>query len=140
MKKEIILQWLKKAEEDIKVTKHLLEDEEVLTGAICFHSQQAVEKYLKAFLTHFDIRVKKTHDIGTIFELCLKQDADFDKLNKEEISGLTFYAVEVRYPDDFYIPSVNEAKKCFETALNVKHFVFKKLKVKDKDLKNNQKK
>jgi uncharacterized protein (UPF0332 family) len=34
MKKEIILQWIKKAEEDIKVSKNLLESEEIITSAI----------------------------------------------------------------------------------------------------------
>jgi len=33
----------------------------------------------------------------------------------------------VRYPDEFYIPSVNEAKECIEVARKVKEFVLKKL-------------
>lgn len=61
----------------------------------------------------------------------MKQDSNFKKLN---IGNLKFYAVEVRYPDEFYIPSINEAKECFDIASRVKDFVLKKLRVKEEDL------
>jgi len=127
MKEEIILRWIKKAEEDLKIAKHLLEAEELLTGGVCFHCQQAVEKYLKGYLTHLGIRVGKTHDLDKLMNLCIEHDKDFEDLDKDKISSLGFYAVEVRYPDEFYTPSIEEAKKSFEIASNVKDFVFKKL-------------
>jgi len=40
---------------------------------------------------------------------------------------LGFYAVEIRYPDEFYIPSITEAKEAFQIAQKVKDFVLKKL-------------
>jgi hypothetical protein len=43
---------------------------------------------------------------------------------------LNSYAVELRYPDDFYIPDIKEAKKAYETALKVKEFVLKKIRSK----------
>jgi len=61
MKKEIILRWLKKAESDLKLIRYGLKIEDPPNDALCFHSQQAIEKYLKAFLTFKDTRVKKTH-------------------------------------------------------------------------------
>lgn len=135
MKKEIILQWLKRAEEDIKVVQQLLKTEEIITSAICFHSQQAVEKYLKAYLTLFDVSVRKTHDLEVILDLCIKQDKDFGSLDREKISRLTFYSVEIRYPDEFYIPSLEESKESYHIALTVKNFIFGKLNIKEEDLK-----
>jgi hypothetical protein len=41
---------------------------------------------------------------------------------------LTEYAVEARYADDFYIPSVDETKNAFALALRVKDFVLLRLK------------
>ncbi|WP_457555775.1 HEPN domain-containing protein, partial [Candidatus Pyrohabitans sp.] len=38
---------------------------------ISFHCQQAVEKYLKAYLTSVDARVKKTHDLEVILNQCI---------------------------------------------------------------------
>ena len=43
-------QWISKAEEDLLVVEKLTEIEVFATSSVCFHCQQAVEKYLKAFL------------------------------------------------------------------------------------------
>ena len=40
---------------------------------------------------------------------------------------LTDYAVEIRYPDDWYEPSMEETKEAYAIALKVKEFVLKKL-------------
>jgi HEPN domain-containing protein len=91
MKKEIILRWFRKAESDLKVVKHLLTIDEPPTDALCFHCQQAIEKYFKAFLTFQDVRVKKIHDMEALLNLCIKQDKDFENLDKEKISRLSFF-------------------------------------------------
>lgn len=108
----IVNNWIKKALEDLKVAEHelSLEENQMVTSAICFHSQQAVEKLLKAYLTSKNIKVGKTHDIAYLLQLCINQDSDFIELKKLNVDQLTFYAVEIRYPDDFYIPSMKEAK------------------------------
>ena len=51
VKEEVVLRWLKKAENDLKTVKHLLTLEDAPTDVISFHCQQAVEKYFKAYLT-----------------------------------------------------------------------------------------
>lgn len=139
MKKEIILRWLRKAESDLKVVKHLLMIDEPPTDALCFHCQQAIEKYLKAFLTFRNVRVKKIHDMEAILNLCIEQDKEFGNLDKENISSLSLFAVEVRYPEEFYIPTLDEVKEYFEIALKVKDFVFKKLGIREGDLVKNEK-
>lgn len=139
MKEEIILRWLRKAESDLKVVKHLLMINEPPTDALCFHCQQAIEKYLKAFLTFRNVRVKKIHDMEAILNLCIEQDKEFENLDKENISSLSLFAVEVRYPEEFYIPTLDEVKKYFEIALKVKDFVFKKLGIREGDLVKNEK-
>jgi len=37
------------------------------------------------------------------------------------------FAVEIRYPDEFYMPSVAEAKECFSIASKDKDFLLKKI-------------
>ncbi len=56
------------------------------------------------------VKVGKTHDIATLLELCLKKDRDFQSVDIEKLEQLTFYAVEVRYPEEFYAPSMDEAR------------------------------
>jgi len=109
-----------------------LTEEEIVTSSVCFHSQQFVEKILKAYLVSKDVDFGKTHDIEYLLKLCSDVDKDFKNL---KTGNLTDYAVEVRYPDDFYIPSLEEAKEAFNIARDVKKFVFDKLGLKEKDIK-----
>jgi HEPN domain-containing protein len=44
-------------------------EDDCFTDTVCFHAQQCVEKYLKAFLVLEGIDFPKTHDIGKISAL-----------------------------------------------------------------------
>lgn len=133
-KRKIVLRWMKKVESDLKVVKHIITIDEPPTDILCFHCQQAVEKYLKAFLTFRDVRVSKTHDMDIIMNLCIEQDEEFERLDKKKISDLSYYAVEIRYPEEFYFPTLNETKEYFTLALKVKDFVLRRLGIKEEDL------
>ena len=126
-KEKIIKLWLLKAESDLRTAQILIKDENPPTDSICFHAQQAVEKLLKAYLTYLDIKAPKTHDIATLLELCLSVDEKFKELDQEKLEELTFYAVEIRYPDTFYQPSIEEAREALKQVINLKKFILKKL-------------
>lgn len=69
--------------------------------------------------------------------MCIERDNDFINLiEREKASQLTDFAVEVRYPEEFYIPTLNETKEYFTLALKVKDFVFNKLGIGEEDLIN----
>ncbi len=127
MKEEIILRWLKKADNDLKVISYLIDIKDAPTDIICFHCQQAIEKYLKAFLTYVDVKAKKTHDLRALLEMCIEKDKDFLNLPIDEISELTEYAVEIRYPDEFYSPSIEESRNAHNLAIKVRDFILKKI-------------
>lgn len=133
MIEENIRKWIIKAMEDYRIAEHELSfpEEEIATSPVCFHCQQIVEKLLKAYLISKNIDFAKTHDLEFLLKLCINTDEEFERI---EIGNLRFYAVEVRYPDEFYTPSVEETKECFIIASNVKAFVFEKLGVKKGDL------
>ena len=118
---DYIQNWLFRAREDIAVMNRLPDSEiEFYTSTICFHAQQSVEKYLKTFLIYHDIDFPRTHDVDFLLMECQKiDDTNFD-LN---LKSLTEFGVSVRYPDDFYIPSVKETKEYLEIALTVKSIV-----------------
>ncbi|MEX2721787.1 MAG: hypothetical protein Q6362_010315 [Candidatus Wukongarchaeota archaeon] len=63
-----------------------------------------------------------------MLNLCIAKEKEFEKLDKDKISKLTLYAVDVRYPEEYLEPSVEEVREFFETADKVKDFVLKKLK------------
>lgn len=123
---EYLEKWLVKAGNDLKAAESLInqEPEDMVTDAICFHSQQAVEKYLKTFLISKNIDFDRSHKLEYLRELCIEDDNDFSQI---DVGDLSFYAVEVRYPDDFYIPTEREARESLEIARRIKEFVYKKL-------------
>jgi HEPN domain-containing protein len=60
---DFIKQWLTKANEDLLVVEKLTEFEVIANASVCFHCQQAAEKFLKAFLISNGVEIRKTHNI-----------------------------------------------------------------------------
>jgi len=110
--------WLFRANEDIAVIEKLFEsDPELYASTICFHAQQAVEKFLKAYLVFHNIDFPKTHDLDYLLLECNKIDArNFDI----DLGSLTDFGVSIRYPDDFYLPDKDETAQYRGIALKVK--------------------
>jgi len=130
---ENIKKWIVKALEDLRIAQHEIAfpDDEISTSPVCFHCQQVVEKLLKAYLISKGIEFSKTHDLEHLLHLCERADGKFGNLH---VANLTFYAVEARYPDEFYIPTVDEVRECLGIALLFKNFVPRKLGMDEKDV------
>jgi HEPN domain-containing protein len=136
MKEDIVLRGIGKADNDLKAVKYLMAMEDAPLDVLSFHCQQAVEKYLKAYLTWAGVRVTKTHDLSSIHNLCIENDTEFKKLNTDKISQLTIYAVEIRYPEEYIETNPEEVKQFYELAKEVRELVIKRLNEKGmKDIK-----
>lgn len=125
---ELAKKWLEKAGNDFKAAEQLVHSKEIVTDAVCFHSQQVAEKYLKAFLVYHGIDFPKTHDISFLIEECKTVDKEFDALFEAKADFLTEFGVDIRYPEEFYIPSEEEARESLEICKKVRDFVRGKLK------------
>jgi HEPN domain-containing protein len=125
--------WLIKAFEDYLAMKSLLSSSLIkyTTSIICFHAQQMVEKLLKAFLTYHNVQFLRTHILEILKEKCLEIDEEFQKMN---FKNLSMYAVEIRYPDEFNMPSIEETNECVEIALQVKDFILNKLNITEDEI------
>ncbi|MBL0158112.1 MAG: HEPN domain-containing protein [Bryobacterales bacterium] len=99
LQRELVQQWLDRANEDFDAAELLLREGGRFRGVIAFHAQQAVEKYLKAVLVRHQIDFPKTHDIGRLLErIAVVHPVASAALAGSDI--LTPYGVEVRYPSD----------------------------------------
>ena len=125
-KTDLINAWLDKAEKDLRSCEHEIAVPDTITETVCFHCQQAVEKYLKAYLIFLDISFVKTHEIGELITMCEEKDSEISAL-KEEADKLTDYAVEIRYPDELAIPTLEDAEEALETAKKVKEFILERI-------------
>jgi HEPN domain-containing protein len=96
----------------------------LILDAACFHCQQCVEKYLKAYLFYKGEEILKIHDLTRLRKGCAKFDSDFADINFKDLNA---YAVEARYPDNFLAPDLSEAKEYLQIAEAVKGLVRKKI-------------
>ena len=128
VKREYLGHWLYKANEDVQVFEELLSKEpEHYTGAICFHAQQAVEKFLKSFLIYHDAEFRKVHDLDYLLAECKKREGRaFESI---DLRSLTDYGVSIRYADDFVIPSIDDTKYYCGVALEIKRIVDDRIKL-----------
>lgn len=75
VKRDLMRQWLSKAEEDLGAAEILISHKTSYLSAVGFHCQQAAEKFLKAWLTFNQIEFPKTHDLGALLDLVAPMDA-----------------------------------------------------------------
>lgn len=118
--------WLNLAEEDLLWAKASFKDK-IFRGA-CFAAQQAAEKALKAFLVSKDITTPKIHDLVTLNNQCLNQNAQFQEL-EEACNILSPYYLSTRYPDvaQFEEFSEKQTHDVITQAEKVVNFVKSKL-------------
>jgi len=84
--KKLVAEWVKKAEGDAGTAKREAKVKEAATNwdAVCFHAQQAVEKYLKGLLQQNEITFSKTHDLSVLLNLTLPVFPDLKELYDED--------------------------------------------------------
>lgn len=124
----IVKRWLDKAENDMGFAASALNDpENRYYGLICFHYQQAAEKYLKAYIVAYDLKFEKNHNLLALMSICAKKHSAFKKL-KDDCFLLNDYYIEPRYPTE--IPkdrTKDEALQAKEAAERIGGFVKKLL-------------
>ncbi len=95
---------LKKGNEDLRTVRLVMAANGPYAVA-CFHCQQAVEKYMKAFLVSRGVSYPFTHDLQELAEACESGEPSL-LLNSPDVVALTAYAVQLRYDDN---PTVTRA-------------------------------
>jgi len=113
-------EWLKAAYLDLENISYIIGVEH-LTSIVAFHSQQSIEKSLKAFITSKDIDIPKIHSLNKLFNLCEKE---FSDTNSDLITLLDSLYIESRYPGDMGLlpygkPTLKDAKEFYTFANNL---------------------
>lgn len=103
--------WVKRAQDDIKTVKVLLE-KKILPWIICFHCQQAVEKYLKALQVIFLKTYQKEHNLLKL----TRSLRDYIQLDSyaSDLAYINNFYIATRYPTDQDIQiRISEAEEVF---------------------------
>jgi len=94
----LTMEWIEKAEEDFALTQLLIAPTaNPMHGIICFHAQQCIEKYLKAYLQELQTSFPKTHDLEGLLDVFSPKIPDLELL-RPHFADITLHAVDFRYP------------------------------------------
>lgn len=113
-----------KAQSDIAVARLAL-NAEVPNDTVCFHAQQAAEKYLKGFLAFHGLKDKKTHNLNELIKDC-HSITPMPELSNLDLEKFSNYAITARYDGGFW-PSDDVAEEALELALKIKHVVLENM-------------
>ena len=124
--KKLVEDWLFMAEMDIQTCERLITDEYLLTNIIAFHCQQAIEKYLKAYLIENNVSLLKTHDLIKLNNM-VKGIDDFG-IDEKKLMHINEVYTETRYPGEIGLlpdgfPTEEEAREFLEYAQKVKTII-----------------
>lgn len=114
----LIIDWISKAETDMKCAKILFEHDGG-NDAVAFHCQQAIEKALKAIILYLFSVLESGH---SLLYLCKKVITKLPQFSAY-LEGCIFvnqYYIETRYPNENPVTvSDDEAQKCLKYAEDV---------------------
>jgi HEPN domain-containing protein len=98
--KPLTREWVMKAEEDFEVARRLSRSRSIpLWNAVCFHSQQCAEKYLKAVLQDNEKPIPKIHHLPALLNLLIDHHPLWESM-RDGLTLLGGFAVEFRYPGE----------------------------------------
>ena len=127
-KSDLVQAWCEKGRRDfITAQNGLLDANEIFPDIICFHAQQAAEKYLKAYLVFLEKEFPKTHALEDLVLLTSVNDPVSNNLFTVA-SDLSPYAVEIRYPDSLS-PSIEDAREAVHSAGAIRNWVLEKIRL-----------
>jgi HEPN domain-containing protein len=121
----LTLEWVDKAEGDLRTARREYRARTAPNfDAVCFHAQQAAEKYLKAILQEGGTAIPRIHSLADLLALISKYDSSILIVQNDAIV-LEGYAVQFRYPG--MSADKAEAKAAISSAERLCTFVRAKL-------------
>jgi HEPN domain-containing protein len=121
--REIVQEWVDKGNSDFIAAKTLA-PKKGLENQTGFHCQQAIEKWLKAYLIKQGEEIQKIHDLMALVIYCGKYDPTFKEL-EPLVEGISDFAVEFRYPG--LNATAEEVKDALNKTKKVKEFLIGKI-------------
>ena len=95
---QVALEWLERADGDIRVVEVLLAKAPDLPWGAAFHCQQALEKMAKGVLIARRVEPPKSHDIELLGRLVGRHESELgEKITA--LTMLTVWYIASRYPD-----------------------------------------
>ena len=113
--------WLNRASSNLNLGRNLING--VNLEDLCFNFQQSVEKALKAILVKYKINIPRTHSISELISLLKSNSIDIPECIEKNAPSLNIYAVETRYPDNYFLVDMEDYEEALSIAQDVYNWV-----------------
>jgi HEPN domain-containing protein len=119
--------WLSLANDDLNTAEFIAANmRPVPAQIVCYHCQQAGEKYLKGYLsTKLTVEPPYIHDVARLAVLCEEYDPAFSSL-KNAAYLLSEFATKTRYDRGVY-PTEDEMESGLVDSKQIRDFVTKRM-------------
>lgn len=109
-------EWVDKAEGDfLTAEREYRARKSPNFDAVCFHAQQAAEKYLKAVLQEGGNPIPRLHSLAELLALIAKSDASFLLLQPDmQSSSVILASLRIRLKQKLLYRLLNESVPSFE--------------------------
>jgi len=111
------LRWLRFSHEDLAAAQAMASDDQAQPRHVCWLSQQAAEKSVKALLVLHGVDFPRSHDLDFLSRL-LPTNVGMEFL-VADLDLLTEWAVEARYPGDWPEAGPEDAARALSEAMKV---------------------
>jgi HEPN domain-containing protein len=117
------MEWLEFAKRDLEAARILLNSSH-LANVVLFHSQQCIEKCLKAYLEEKAIKIPKIHSVVKLYCMIPTDESRALDIKEAELDMVDLVYIDTRYPSGFGLlpsgfPTDNDAKGILEIAEKV---------------------
>jgi HEPN domain-containing protein len=106
--------WLRYATEDLVEAEAMVQRPQYAPRHACFFAQQAAEKALKAILVFLQIDIPRLHNLNALRNL-IPPDWPLTQ-EHADLTDLTQWAIEARYPGDLPPPTAEQAGEAVRQA------------------------
>ncbi len=107
-------EWIKRAKSNLAIARQPA-TEDIYWEDLCFETQQAAEKAIKAVLLFKNIPFRLVHDLSELLTLLEQRDVHLpDDIKAAAV--LTDYSVEARYPGPFEPVTEDEYREALRLA------------------------
>ena len=128
-------EWLKAAKDDLLIIEQIISIKD-LTHMVAFHSQQNIEKTLKALIEEYEIDIPKIHKLVKLSKI-LEDKIKVD--NVTLLERLDDLYIDSRYPGEMGLlpngkPTLEDAQEFYDFALEIFDEVCDILKINRKEI------
>jgi HEPN domain-containing protein len=117
--------WMRQATSDLRTADLVMSEQDFDPGPVCYHSQQAADKAMKAVFVFLQVQYEMTHNLE-VLAAPIPQGWAVKRV-RGNLKKLSDWAVKARYPGTWLDPTRRDAQQALRLSRRIYEAVSKDL-------------